>query len=211
MTPTRPRIPTPPRHLGPAGKALYRSLQSEYGIEDAGGLAILAQAADCADRLESARKAIQEHGELVADRYGKPRLNPALVLEKDARAQFLQGRQDARFGRRAGQRKEGAPPMSRPRRTRRLPVPAQPDLTALVVPFSAIFDTDPRRWGTWTPEKRAAIGRIERELHELATGGVFDPRRILELDPAAGTAWLAGRLAWAAEVLRDDPRVDVDR
>src|SRR5215203_5633745 len=90
MTPSRPRVPTPPRHLGAAGKTLYRSIQAEYGIEDAGGLAILAQAADCADRLEAARQAIREHGELVLDRYGKPRLNPALVLEKDSRGQFLQ-------------------------------------------------------------------------------------------------------------------------
>jgi hypothetical protein len=41
------------------------------------------------DRLAAARAAIAEHGELVIDRYGAPKLNPACALEKDARAGFL--------------------------------------------------------------------------------------------------------------------------
>ena len=79
----------PPRYLRAAGRAAYRQLRAEYSIEDAGGLLLLAQVAECMDRLAAARVAIAEHGELVTDRYNAPKLNPALALEKDARAQLL--------------------------------------------------------------------------------------------------------------------------
>ena len=80
----------PPRHLGSAGRATYRTLQAEYGILDAGGLAVLVVACECQDRMLAARKAIEEHGPITLDRYGQPRVSPACQLEKDARGQFLQ-------------------------------------------------------------------------------------------------------------------------
>lgn len=74
-----------PAHLGAAGTKLWRDLTSEYSIGDAAGLALVERAAECMDRLRAAQAAIVTHGEVVVDRYGAPKLNPACGLEKDAR------------------------------------------------------------------------------------------------------------------------------
>jgi hypothetical protein len=79
----------PPKHLRRPGKDFYLSVANEYGISDAAGVALLVTAAECVDRMRAAQSAIAEHGELVLDRYGAPKLNPACSLEKDARAGFL--------------------------------------------------------------------------------------------------------------------------
>lgn len=78
-----------PTHLRASGSAFFASVASEYGIGDAAGLALLARASECVDRMAAAQASIAEHGELVIDRYGAPKLNPACTLEKDARNGFL--------------------------------------------------------------------------------------------------------------------------
>ncbi len=78
-----------PRYLKPEGALLWRELTSEYGIDDAAGLALVESAAACVDRIRAAQAAIAEHGEIVVDRYGAPKLNPACTLEKDARSGLL--------------------------------------------------------------------------------------------------------------------------
>jgi hypothetical protein len=90
MTPIRPTLPKPPRHLAAAGRALFRALSKEYAITDAGGLVLLVMAAECADRMAAARVAIAEHGEVVLDRYKQARVHPACQLEQSARGQLLQ-------------------------------------------------------------------------------------------------------------------------
>jgi len=80
----------PPQHLKRPGKRLFRRIQTEYGITDAGGIALLVRACECQDRLAAAWKIIDEEGEVTRDRYGNSRLHPAMALEKDARAGFLQ-------------------------------------------------------------------------------------------------------------------------
>lgn len=79
----------PPKHLRASGRKFYQSIAQEYTITDAAGTALLLRAAECVDRLDAAQAAIAEHGELVIDRYGAPKLNPACTLEKEARAGFL--------------------------------------------------------------------------------------------------------------------------
>jgi len=61
----------------------------EYGVTDCGGLSLLERAAECVDRLVAARAAIAEHGEVLIGPSGKPCLNPATKLEKEARDGFL--------------------------------------------------------------------------------------------------------------------------
>lgn len=78
-----------PDHLRDAGRAFYSSVAHEYRIADAAGVALLVTAAECMDRMRAAQASITEHGELVIDRYGAPKLNPACSLEKDARSGFL--------------------------------------------------------------------------------------------------------------------------
>jgi P27 family predicted phage terminase small subunit len=78
-----------PSHLKPAGADLWRKLLDEYAIRDAAGLALVTAAAEALDRMRSAQAAIEKHGEVVLDRYGSPKLNPACALEKDARNGLL--------------------------------------------------------------------------------------------------------------------------
>tara|TARA_Y100000296_G_scaffold67256_1_gene79796 strand:+ start:423 stop:740 length:318 start_codon:yes stop_codon:yes gene_type:complete len=77
-----------PEHLRERGATFYRSVADEYAITDAAGLAYLTRAAECLDRIHAAQSAIGEHGELVPDRYGGVKVNPACNLEKDARSGF---------------------------------------------------------------------------------------------------------------------------
>ena len=78
-----------PEGLRADGESFFERVAAEYTIDDAAGRELLARAAECVDRLAAARAAIAEHGELVIDRYGAPKLNPACNLEKDARNGFL--------------------------------------------------------------------------------------------------------------------------
>ena len=81
---------TPPRHLSPAARAWFAELQREYGIDDAGGRALLAIAADAWDRARDAREQIAKEGAIVRDRFGQPVPHPAVRVEQGARGQLLQ-------------------------------------------------------------------------------------------------------------------------
>lgn len=85
----RPKRPKPPAHLGKYGRPFWVAVQAEYSISDAAGLALLTTASECLDRMRSAQAAIAEHGEVVTDRYGQVKVNPATVLERDSRNGFL--------------------------------------------------------------------------------------------------------------------------
>lgn len=78
-----------PTHLQRHGRELWRRIQAEYDVNDAGGLALLTTAAECLDRMRAAQKAISEDGEVVKDRYGQAKVHPACGLEKDARVGLL--------------------------------------------------------------------------------------------------------------------------
>lgn len=79
----------PPSHLKREGAKFWREIVAEFRIDDAAGLALVATAAECLDRVRAAQAAITEHGPLVVDRYGCQKLNPACQLEKDSRAGFI--------------------------------------------------------------------------------------------------------------------------
>jgi hypothetical protein len=78
----------PPAHLGEDGKVLWLGIQREYGIDDSAGLELLRQAAECADRIGSVRRQIDEHGEMLVIR-GVPRVNPLCAVERDQRAALV--------------------------------------------------------------------------------------------------------------------------
>ncbi len=78
-----------PSHLKAPGRKFWSDLTREYQINDAAGLTLATTAAECLDRLRAAQAAVEQHGEVVVDRYGAPKLNPALSLEKDARNGML--------------------------------------------------------------------------------------------------------------------------
>lgn len=85
----RPKQVRGPRHLGKHGREFFAAVASEYSIDDSAGIALLTTASECLDRIRAAQAAITKHGEVVTDRYGQVKVNPACALEKDARNGFL--------------------------------------------------------------------------------------------------------------------------
>ena len=81
--------PPTPRHLRPAGATFYRQMMTETDLASADNIAVLTRACECLDRIEAAQCSIAEHGEIFTDQYNKPRLNPAVGLEKTARDGFF--------------------------------------------------------------------------------------------------------------------------
>jgi hypothetical protein len=71
--------------LGPEGKKFFDHVQREYGIEDAGGLSLLIQAARCLDRAEACRQQIEDEGMLIDTKIG-PKEHPLLKSEQTARS-----------------------------------------------------------------------------------------------------------------------------
>jgi len=76
-----------PVHLGADGREFYVVMIEEYGIEDAAGLALLARASECLDRIRQAQGAIDKHGVILLVN-GKLTANPASKLEKESRDGF---------------------------------------------------------------------------------------------------------------------------
>jgi phage terminase small subunit len=79
----------PPKHLTRESRALWVRLVSEYGIDDAGGLAVLLQACEALDRLRQAQAAIAADGAVVLDRFGQQKPHVLLVTEVSSRSAFM--------------------------------------------------------------------------------------------------------------------------
>src|SRR5688572_27498485 len=75
----------PPRHLGEHGLSLWRSVTSEYAIEDAGGIEMLAQACVTLDRAEELAEHIAQDGVVVRTKTGLKE-NPLIKHELAARS-----------------------------------------------------------------------------------------------------------------------------
>jgi hypothetical protein len=78
-------LPKPPANLGPAGATLWRAIMSEYDVSDAGGQALLEQAAAAYDRVERLRVEINRDGEIIRGRNGL-REHPGLRAELGSRS-----------------------------------------------------------------------------------------------------------------------------
>src|SRR5262249_17884745 len=77
---------TVPAGLGETGQRLWAAVQGQYNIRDAGGVELLKQACQAADRAERCRKAIDLDGELVEQPNGGTREHPLLKAEIAARS-----------------------------------------------------------------------------------------------------------------------------
>ncbi len=80
-----PKPPPAPRELAKAGKRLWRSVVTSYGLTDA-DLEVLRVAAMAADRLDQAQARIAEEGVVIPGRFGNPVTNPASAIAKEASA-----------------------------------------------------------------------------------------------------------------------------
>jgi hypothetical protein len=103
-------IPAPPTKLGPAGLALWDTIQSAYKIDDAAGIVLLGQACTTQDRLEKLRVAIDRDGEVIQGPAG-PIKHPALSAELAGQAFIL------RVFEKLGLHFEPIKPMGRPPKT----------------------------------------------------------------------------------------------
>lgn len=75
----------PPSHLEAPESDFYERMVVEYGIDDAGGLALLTAACESRGRARRCREIIDTAGELTAE--GKP--HPLLLTERDNRKAFV--------------------------------------------------------------------------------------------------------------------------
>lgn len=90
MSRRAPRAATKaPAHLAEAGRELFDRIVDQYAIGDAAGLALLAIAAECLDRVREAQALIKLHGPVVETGAGGLKTNPACKIETDARNGLL--------------------------------------------------------------------------------------------------------------------------
>jgi P27 family predicted phage terminase small subunit len=75
----------PPAHLARPGRELWRQIQDQFVVADAGGLALLTVACEALDRCRQAQTALLEAGSLtVVDQRGALKTHPAVTIERDA-------------------------------------------------------------------------------------------------------------------------------
>jgi hypothetical protein len=97
----------PPRKLGKFGLSLWNRVQSEYRVDDIGGVEILMQICAAGDRLEALGEEIRRDGTVIRTRSG-PRAHPLLKEELGLRAFIVRGLQ------RLGLNVETMKPLGRP-------------------------------------------------------------------------------------------------
>jgi hypothetical protein len=106
LDPTTTSI-SPPRKLSAPGLSLWDSIMSEYQIEDRGGIELLMQACEAADRVAQLAEKIDADGLMLETRTG-PKSHPLLKDEVSNRA-FI-----CRTLERLGLNLEAVKPMGRP-------------------------------------------------------------------------------------------------
>ena len=102
----------PPATLSEEAQAVWRSIASEYDIDDAGGIAVLNAACESFDRMRQAAAIVNAEGMVVADRFGQSKPHPATIIERDARAAYLSGIKQLRLDDESDEK--GGKPVGRP-------------------------------------------------------------------------------------------------
>lgn len=82
--------PLPPEHLSQEAQDWWRWLTAEYELEDS-ALMVLRKMLEAHDIGEMARREVEKYGVIVHDRYSNPKVNPAVNVQRDARAEFRAG------------------------------------------------------------------------------------------------------------------------
>src|SRR5262249_31471323 len=80
-------IPDPPKGLSRKARAWWREIADTYVLESH-HLALLGQAAQALDRIETARRALKRDGEYYETRFGERRAHPALAVANQASMLF---------------------------------------------------------------------------------------------------------------------------
>ena len=79
----------PPARLSEESGIWWSKILSEYEINDPAGLLILETSLRARDRMVQASVLIDQHGAVTLDRFEQLRANPAVTMERDARAAML--------------------------------------------------------------------------------------------------------------------------
>jgi phage terminase small subunit len=79
---------TVPNHLQTEGGDFWKSVLSDYELEEAHHLKILESACVCVDRIAQARRKIRKDGGFYKDRWGIPKEHPAQKTERENKILF---------------------------------------------------------------------------------------------------------------------------
>jgi P27 family predicted phage terminase small subunit len=82
------KIPPPPDGLNADGKRVWRQVCTIYDLSPP-EQRVLEAACLAWAQMKAASRAVEEYGVVVLDRYGSPKANPAVALERDARLAFV--------------------------------------------------------------------------------------------------------------------------
>ena len=94
MNPKKLRLtsenPPAPTHLSEESRRLWDEIVSEFEIRDAPGLAILQSGLVSRDRADQAKQVLDDEGLTVVGPNGAIKAHPAVPVERDSRAAWLQ-------------------------------------------------------------------------------------------------------------------------
>jgi hypothetical protein len=78
----------PSETLSPTAKQFLAGVVADFAINDTSGRQLVLEAARCIDRISEARAIIRKTGPVVNDRFGCPKMHPAVLIERDSRQQL---------------------------------------------------------------------------------------------------------------------------
>lgn len=81
---------TPPPHLTPESKRLWKAIVHDYEIDQA-ALMVLAATLEAVDRRAEARAEIAKNGATCIDRFGQLKQSPWTAIERDAACTLMRG------------------------------------------------------------------------------------------------------------------------
>ncbi|MDP9233728.1 MAG: hypothetical protein M3P01_04145 [Actinomycetota bacterium] len=81
------KAPKAPRHLSAEARRWFDETTNDYSLEPQ-HLKLLQAAAEAWDSCQKARKIVAKEGQIVHDRYDKPKSHPAVAIERDSRLAF---------------------------------------------------------------------------------------------------------------------------
>lgn len=87
------RNPAAPAGLSAEARRLWKDIQSEYQIDDAGGLRLLRTCCEALDQMRRAEAAVKAEGATYRDRYGGLKPHPLLGTVRDSRAAMMKSMQ----------------------------------------------------------------------------------------------------------------------
>src|SRR6266481_5438642 len=71
-----------PKHLRKESAAFFVNVMTDYALDDH-HVILLTKACESLDRIEEAREIIKKESLMYKDRFGSPRANPAVAIERD--------------------------------------------------------------------------------------------------------------------------------